>query len=245
MHCTRKHGYNASMSSIAPIEQDPLELRIERSNRKTIELRFLDANTLLIKTPMRTSQARINEVLQFKATWIAKTRKLKAEVWPVPKMADGEPILFLGEWHRLQIINTSAEKPDTQTPGIIKISPALAAKGTATLVQLYRDTMRELSHHYADIYTKRWNLSHNGIRISGARTRWGSCGPNNSLNFSWRLAMAPLLSIENVVAHELAHTVYRNHRAEFWKLLKKMMPRYEEGQAWLKQNAHRLPVFPD
>ncbi len=229
------------MPSVTLNNQSPLSYRVERSNRKTIELRLLDANTMLIKTPLYTTQERIDEVLVQKTDWIAKIRKLKTELFPIPQMTHGEPILYLGSWHTLQIINTNSNTPDTKTPGIIKISPALAAKGTATLVNLYRDTIRQLSNHYVAIYAKNWNLKHAGIKITSAKTRWGSCGRDGRLCFSWRLGMTPLLSIENVVAHELAHTVYHDHRADFWKFLKQMMPRYAEGQAWLDQNSHKLP----
>lgn len=229
------------MPRVTLSKQSPLDYRVERSKRKTIELRLLDANTLLVKTPLYTTQERIDELLHEKAAWIAKIRQLKTEILPIPKMEEGECLLYLGSWHTLQILNTNIKSPDTKTPGIIKISPTLAARGTATLVQLYRETIRELSQHYVDLYAKRWNLHYKSIKITGAKTRWGSCGRDGRLCFSWRLAMTPLLSIENVVAHELAHTVYHNHQADFWKLLKQMMPRYAEGQAWLDQNAHKLP----
>ena len=102
---------------------------------------------------------------------------------------------------------------------------------------------RQWTEHYAQIYSEKHQLPYNGIRVSAAKTRWGSCGANNTLNFSWRLAMTPLLSIEYVVAHELAHIKHRNHSKAFWDFVAQIMPNYEQGRAWLKQNGHALPVF--
>ena len=48
--------------------------------------------------------------------------------------------------------------------------------------------------------------------------------------------MAPLISIEYLVVHELAHIKHRDHSKAFWQFLKQMMPDFEEGQSWLKQN---------
>ncbi len=130
---------------------------------------------------------------------------------------------------------------------MITLSQKLASQGAAGgLIPLYRQVTRQWTEHYAQIYSEKHQLPYNGIRVSSAKTRWGgSCGgANNTLNFSWRLAMTPLLSIEYVVAHELAHIKHRNHSKAFWGgFVAQIMPNYEPGRAWLKQNGHALPMF--
>jgi hypothetical protein len=80
------------------------------------------------------------------------------------------------------------------------------------------------------------------LAITGARTRWGSCGIRGSLNFSWRLVMAPEPVIDYVIVHELAHLRVRNHSSQFWELLEKLMPEYRQPRLWLKQNGYRLDL---
>jgi hypothetical protein len=80
------------------------------------------------------------------------------------------------------------------------------------------------------------------LAVNGARTRWGSCGIRGSLNFTWRLIMAPEPVIDYVIVHELAHLRVRNHSSQFWDLLEKLMPEYRQARAWLKQNGHLLEL---
>jgi hypothetical protein len=46
------------------------------------------------------------------------------------------------------------------------------------------------------------------VRITSARTRWGSCSGKGSLNFSYALALTPPACIEYVVVHELVHNTH-------------------------------------
>ena len=87
---------------------------------------------------------------------------------------------------------------------------------------------------------KQTDLQYAKIRISNARTRWGSCGFNANLSFSWRLVMAPLPVIDYVVAHELAHLMHKNHSQRFWAAVRALFPDYEVHKKWLKLNGHLL-----
>ncbi|MBK7452806.1 MAG: M48 family metallopeptidase [Anaerolineales bacterium] len=78
------------------------------------------------------------------------------------------------------------------------------------------------------------------MKISSARTRWGSCSPDGTLNFTWRLVMAPLEVIDYVVIHELAHLRVKNHSSKFWDVVKAIDPQYKEKRKWLRENGGKL-----
>lgn len=80
------------------------------------------------------------------------------------------------------------------------------------------------------------------VRIADARKRWGSCGKGGSLNFSWRLILAPLPVLDCVVIHELVHTIERNHARTFWSKLAMMCPTYRSSIEWLKKNENLLHI---
>ena len=65
------------------------------------------------------------------------------------------------------------------------------------------------------------------IKITGARTRWGSCSSRRVICFSWRLMMAPPEAVDYVVVHELAHLRHMDHSASFWQAVAQVLPDYE------------------
>ena len=66
------------------------------------------------------------------------------------------------------------------------------------------------------------------IKITSARTRWGSCSSKGNLNFSWRLMLAGEREIDYVVVHELAHLREMNHSPRFWAVVEAALPDYRE-----------------
>lgn len=85
--------------------------------------------------------------------------------------------------------------------------------------------------YYSDIM----GLTPTGIRITGAKTRFGSCSPKNSLCFSCYLMQYPPEAIDYVVVHELAHIKEKNHGERFYALIARYMPDYKERIAILKE----------
>jgi predicted metal-dependent hydrolase len=62
-------------------------------------------------------------------------------------------------------------------------------------------------------------LEYNSVKITSAKTRWGSCSGKNNINLSKYLVMLPENLIDYVIIHELCHTVHKNHSKEFHKLV--------------------------
>lgn len=79
------------------------------------------------------------------------------------------------------------------------------------------------------------------ITVRDSRSRWGSCGPDAAMSFSWRLVFAPPEVLDYLVAHEVAHLVHLNHSPRFWALARALCDGPIEGpQAWLKKNGEVL-----
>ena len=73
-----------------------------------------------------------------------------------------------------------------------------------------------------------------GVKITSARTRFGSCSGKNSLCFSWRLMQYPPEAVDYVVVHELCHIRHHDHSRDFWNSVAAVMPDYRQRQALLK-----------
>jgi predicted metal-dependent hydrolase len=106
----------------------------------------------------------------------------------------------------------------------------------------YRQNARQILHERVKVYSQQHGFQYQSIRITSARTRWGSCSASRSLNFSWRLIMAPLEVVDYVVVHELVHTVVHNHSKRFWKKVERILPDYNERRKWLRKNGSHLMI---
>jgi len=78
------------------------------------------------------------------------------------------------------------------------------------------------------------------VRVRDTRSRWGSCGADGSLAFSWRLVMAPPFVQDYVAAHEVAHLRHMNHGPPFWALVRKLSSHTDAAIAWLHDEGTRL-----
>lgn len=83
-------------------------------------------------------------------------------------------------------------------------------------------------------------INHGRVKITNAKSRWGSCQRNGNLTFSWRLVMAPWPVIDYVVIHELTHLLEHNHSRRFWERVRRVYPEYKNCRKWLKDNGHLL-----
>ena len=68
-------------------------------------------------------------------------------------------------------------------------------------------------------FAKQMGVQPTGIKITSAKTRFGSCSAKDSLCFSWRLMLYPPEAIDYVVVHELAHIKEKNHAPAFYKVV--------------------------
>jgi predicted metal-dependent hydrolase len=62
------------------------------------------------------------------------------------------------------------------------------------------------------------------VRLSNARSEWGSCNAKGEIRLNWRLVQLPPMLAEYVVVHEVAHMVELNHSARFWALVESLLP---------------------
>lgn len=107
----------------------------------------------------------------------------------------------------------------------------------AWLRENLRQTGTDRVHHYA----RALGVPLPSVRISSARTRWGSCSAAGRISLNWRLVHVPSRLIDYVVAHEIAHLREMNHSSRFWSLLEGIYPGCREARRELNALERKLP----
>ncbi len=216
---------------------------IIRSKRKTFALEVKRDGRLVVRVPLRATRAQVEALVSQKSDWIkAKQELVKSLYPPVPprQYVNGEDFLYLGQSYKLAIVGGAAE-PLVLTDQFY-LAPQALPDAPAVFKAWYRQQAFDVISRRVEWYASRNGFAYQQVKISQARTRWGSCSPTGALSFSWRLVMAPLRVIDYVVVHELVHLQVKNHSRDFWGKVKTCMPDYREQVAWLKQNGYKLTL---
>jgi predicted metal-dependent hydrolase len=217
--------------------------QIIRTRRKTIALIVKPDGSLVVRAPLRASSRQIQQWIEQKASWIEATQEKVRRTYPkvAPKeFVNGEGFLYLGKSYRLQI-STSACSPLALEKQFL-LSPKALPRAREVFTGWYRQQARQVFAERVAWYAAKYGFRYARIKITSARTRWGSYSSKGTLSFTWRLVMAPVEIIDYVVVHELAHTLEHNHGKAFWEKVKAIVPDYKQKIAWLKINGATLDI---
>lgn len=213
--------------------------QIIRTRRKTVALIIQRDGSLLVRAPIGFSDRMIMELVRKKEKWIRGKQEQARIARPTPKLfAEGEEFLYLGRLYRLAIVER--QRPALRLGEQFTLARAALPKARGAFKAWYARQAKQVITARAELLAARHGFAHTRIKITSARTRWGSCGRNGSLNFSWRLVMAPPDVIDYVVIHELVHIKVRNHSRVFWNQVAQILPDYQERKGWLKQHGSHL-----
>jgi predicted metal-dependent hydrolase len=213
------------------------------SRRKTVAIIIQPDGSLTVRAPLRMSNIHIQEFVQSHAEWI-RVKRAQAEAAPPPPKKhynDGETFLYLGKETPLTIV--AHQQPALTFSGTgFHLAKSSLPKARQTFIRWYKAQALLVIFGQVALHAKQYKFTYRKIRISSARTRWGSCSSNGTLCFTWRLIMAPPEVIDYVVVHELAHTQIKNHSRNFWNRVAEIMPEYKQQLAWLKKNGRFLTL---
>ena len=212
-----------------------------RSKRKTVAIYITEEYAIEVRAPLNMPKTEIDVFVKSKSRWIetnlAKRERLNKEKKSF-SLNYGDSVLLCGKQYPIiPQIGYPAEfdgKSFYLPPGL----PADDVK--STLVMIYKSQAEIILKKRVIEYASRMGVTPSAVRITNAKTRWGSCSGNNSINFSWRLIMAENDVIDYVVVHELAHIKEHSHSARFWAEVENILPYYKLRQKSLKRLQDRL-----
>ncbi|MFH1446792.1 MAG: SprT family zinc-dependent metalloprotease [Chloroflexota bacterium] len=219
--------------------------QIIRSKRKTISIEIRPHGHLLVRAPQYASDVQIFAALEQRADWIQKTHRKLQKTYRAqsPKrFREGEKFWYLGQQYPLSISDKTAPALSFHEDKGLILSRHRLSDAKALFIALYRKRTRQLVTELTKRYSARYGFQVNKLRITSAKTRWGSCSTKNNLNFTYRLCMAPLSAVEYIVVHELVHTKVKNHSRVFWNAVNDIYPAYKAERAWLKKNGYQLTL---
>ena len=207
---------------------EPVDYRLIRARRRTIGME-VDLTGLTVRAPRWVTLAEIEEALIERAQWIVKAlaewRGRRREVMP-RQWKSGAPILYRGRELALEVFPSRRTRIAPDLFNLTVLHPR--AQDEAEVAQLVGNWLRDEA--WTIVAPKVAALANRlpravpVLRLSNARSEWGSCNARGEIRLNWRLVQLPPTLAEYVVAHEVAHLVELNHSTRFWALVESLIP---------------------
>ena len=209
-------------------------LRWRRSSRaRRVSLRIdARAGEVVVTLPPRAARRAGMALLATHAAWV---RERLAALAPCVPFVPGAEVPLGGVPHVLRLASGAARL----APGAILLPGPEAEFAAAAARFLRAEAQRRVATLVAG-HAGVLGVQPRAIRLKDTRSRWGSCAPDGTLAFSWRLVMAPDWVLDYVVAHEVAHLRELNHSARFWAHVARLTPHRDAAVDWLRAHGPAL-----
>jgi len=218
-----------------------VDYHLRRSRRRTIGL-AIDRRGLRVGAPLQARLGDIESLIREHGEWVLD----KLADWrsrPAPErlvVSDGTVIIALGEALTVTVTPGSCQHWLFSDQKLhLFVPPAVAAR--VVLEKALRDKARSVFAERLAHYAAQLGVAAPPLRLSAARTRWGSCSHHGRISLNWRLILMPLVVVDYVVAHELAHLKEMNHCPGFWSVVQQLCPDWQARRRELRQLARQIP----
>jgi predicted metal-dependent hydrolase len=218
-----------------------MEYQLVRSDRKSMVIRVTRDAEVVVCAPRKAPRRDIDRFVREKRAWIdghlAEMRRRKARRDAFAPYY-GDMVLLNGREY--PIVSVEGRRAGFDGKQITAPAGLSAAQVKRLMIQVYRMVAEQVLPARTSYYAERMGVRPSGVCVTAARTRWGSCSGKNSINYSWRLILAPDEAIDYVVVHELAHIREHNHSERFWRIVESVLPDYRRRKKQLAGLQERL-----
>lgn len=215
------------------------EYTLLRKKRKTVAISITPSLEIVIKVPLRYPENLVLPIVEKHANWIEKNlekQRIQNSLHPKKNLQENDVYFYLGKPIVLQLANVSK----VYVKDDFLFCPSVSLRMRKQLITNWysKETALEVAKVLGD-FSSVLKARQSGFSVTNANRQWGSCTPQNKLNFSWRLSMLPESLLNYVVVHELAHTIHHNHSRNFWKKVSEVFPNWKVLRAELRRDSQK------
>ena len=217
-----------------------------RAQRRTLSI-VLGRQGVEVRAPRWIPLAQVENFIREKESWIRRRMGDVRTDAGAFSWRDGESLPLFGQTVSLQVLPTAATP---RARKVLQTGDRVVAHlhGSdssehlrAAVLNWLRETSLALFRERIAHYAQSLGVPVPVVRISNARTRWGSCHSSGRVSLNWRLVHMPPRLIDYVVAHEIAHLLEMNHSPRFWSLVEQLYPGCRAARRELNLLEKRIP----
>ena len=221
------------MRSIALCDQS-IDYRLNRARRRSIGM-VIDHTGLSVRAPSWVSIREIELALRERAEWVIKTlaewRGRDKEALPA-QWCEGAALLYRGRPLTLALFPARKKTiaADLLHLTVLHPNPGNEGEIAAFVGRWLKEQALALLAPRVLHFARQVTGVSPAVKLSSARTQWGSCNHKGEIRLHWRLVQLPPAVADYVIAHEVAHLVELNHSPRFWALVESLLPGHAEAR---------------
>lgn len=220
-----------------------IPFQVHFRERKQLAITVHPEMKLEIVAPQGTSVDQVLVRIEKRASWIVRQWRFFEKYRPPQpdrRFVSGETHIYLGRQYRLKVQVGSPEsvkllgqflhvkcvnKNDCDRLGglLLEWYRAHAQRVFSLRLQECIESSRSLRLHCSP-----------NLVIRKMTKRWGSCTKSGNILLNLDLVKAPVHCIDYVIVHELCHLKVHNHGKDFYRLLTRCMPDWEDRKRRLE-----------
>jgi predicted metal-dependent hydrolase len=210
------------------LDGEVVDYRLVRVKRRSIGMQ-VGLEGLTVRASRWTTLRAIEAALREHAGWIARRlaewRALRREVLP-GEWKTGASLVLQGRELALAVVPARKKDIAADLLNFTVLHPSPhdeRALATFVIRWLKDEALRFVTPRVAAC-AARIGAGSPPVKLSNARSEWGSCNRKGEIRLSWRLIQLPPELAQYVVAHEVAHLRELNHSPRFWALVERLHP---------------------
>ncbi len=203
---------------------------------------------VVVHAPPGAPDDDVYDAVRKRARWIyTQLRQFRAQLEHVSPRSfrSGESHYYLGKQYMLKVVEAPRDKQKVKLlRGHIEVTVRARTAGRVKglVYEWYKARAREVFQRRLEAVLEQalWVPNRPNIRLLGMKTQWGSCSPGGTLTLNPHLVKAPRECIDYVILHELCHIAEHNHSDKFYRLMKQVLPNWEQVKGKLDGMASTL-----
>jgi len=223
-----------------------VEARLRRSSvRRSLALR-VDRAGVTVLAPFDLARGEIERFVSVQRDWLERRLEAREQAAEMQRFEaiDGARFPLAGRPARL-VVDESARRTTWMRAddGGEELHVAASVDPMLELLRALKQRALECFKPRLEHFCARLDVSVPPLRLTSARTRWGSCSLKSGIRLHWRLVHVEPALADYVVAHEVAHLIEMNHSPRFWQIVETLYPDWREARRALAEAASSLPAL--
>ncbi|MEH6448072.1 MAG: SprT family zinc-dependent metalloprotease [Oleispira sp.] len=228
-------GHKSIHQASIKLQDREVAVTIHAMKRKSLRLGVNAKGEVEVKVPLRCPQNELMNFLSQHTGWLEQ----RLQQFDKSQQAQREKMHYLGMAYRFQQSAQKSRQPvlieDTCYYPQAWSEENLLAKIEVWQREQAKVIFQQLIDQWWPYFSQGALISRPVLRVKKMRSRWGSLSSKGYINLNLKLLEMNPSIIEMVVVHELCHSHYFDHSANFYRLMAEKLPNYKVIEAQLKQ----------